>query len=129
MSCCYARVHTYIHSRTYIQTLFRHGKKISGYFPDKWKVALVSSLLKKPGMLSEFTNLRPISTLQYLSNLTERVIFNQMHSRLTEHGLCPLLLSAYRRCHSTETALLQGKNDVLMNMDYQRATIRFKYRI
>ena len=32
----------------------------SGEFPDCWKEALVSHLLKKSGVLSEFTNLRPV---------------------------------------------------------------------
>ena len=35
----------------------------SGEFPDYWKEALVSPLLNKSGMLSEFTNLRPVSNL------------------------------------------------------------------
>ena len=35
----------------------------SGEFPDCWKEALVSPLLNKSGVLSEFTNLRPVSNL------------------------------------------------------------------
>ena len=31
--------------------------------------------------------------------------------------------SAYRKCHSTETALLKVQNDTLMNMDSQSVTM------
>ena len=57
----------------------------SGDFPECWKEALVSPLLKKSGVISEFTNLRPVSNLQYISKLTERAVFDH----LTSHGLYP----------------------------------------
>ena len=95
----------------------------SGEFPDCWEEALVSPLLKKSGVLSEFTNLRPVSNVQYVSKLTECVVFDQTHAHLTSHGLYPPFRSAYRKCHSTETALLKVQNDILMNLDSQRVTL------
>ena len=95
----------------------------SGEFPDCWKEALVSSLPKRSGVLSEFTNLRPVSNLQYVSKLTERAVFDQTHAYLTSHGLNPPFQSAYRKSHSTKTALLKVQNDILMNLDSQRVTL------
>ena len=95
----------------------------SGEFPVCWKEALVSSLPKKSGVLSEFTNLRPVSNLQYVSKLTERAVFDQTHAYLTSHGLYPPFQSAYRKCHSTKTALFKVQNDILMNLDSQRVTL------
>ena len=103
-----------------------------GYFPCDWKEGLVTPLLKLPGLLSDFKNLRPISNLQYISKLTERAVFEQTDAYMTNHSLYPLLHSAYRLGHSTETELLKVHNDLLMNMDAQRVTLlrlRFSFGI
>lgn len=72
----------------------------SGDFPDCWKEALVSSLLKKSDVLSEFTNLRPVSNLQYISTLTQRAVFGQTHAHLTSRASYPSFQSAYRKCQT-----------------------------
>jgi exonuclease III len=96
---------------------------LTGHFPDKWKEALVKPLIKKKGLDALFTNLRPISNLQYISKLTERAVYDQTYHHMMTHELFPLLQSAYRKGHSTETALLRVQNDILMNMDRQQVTL------
>lgn len=80
-------------------------------------------LATKNAGVYDFTNLRPGSNLQYMSKLAERAIFDHVHVHLSKHDLYPLLLSAYRRSHSTETALLKIHNDLLMTMNRQEVVL------
>ena len=51
----------------------------TGYFSDEWKCAIVNPLLKKPGLDLIFKNYRPVSNLQFVSKLTERAVYEQVH--------------------------------------------------
>ena len=95
----------------------------SGSFASNWKCALVNPLLKKTGLDLVFENYRPVSNLQYVSKLTERVVFNQLHEHMMANGIYPLFHSAYRQYHSTETALLRVMNDILLKMNSQHVTL------
>jgi hypothetical protein len=97
----------------------------SGVFPDKWKVADVRPLLKKWNLdtCAAFENLRPVSNLSYVSKLTERTVFDQTNDFLNIQRLYPQGQSAYRKSHSTETALLRVTNDIMMNMNRQHVTL------
>ena len=95
----------------------------SGYFPAVWKEALVNRILKKAGLDPVFKNLRPVSNLHFLSKLTERAGFDQTCDHMMDLSLYPMLESAYKKCHSTETALLKVQNDILMNMNRQYVSV------
>ena len=94
-----------------------------GVFPEAWKDALVKPLLKKPGLGTAYKNLRPVSNLQFLSKVTEKAVFDQLHCHLAENDLYPLLQSAYRKQHSTEMALLKVVNDIVYNMNHRHVTL------
>jgi len=57
---------------------------------------------------------RPISNLSVLSKLLERLVSKQLVEYLTGNCLLPDRQSAYRRFHSTETAVLRVLSDILL---------------
>ena len=90
----------------------------SGYFPEVWKEAIVTPLLKKFGSdSSNFKNQPPVSNLSYVSKLTESAVADQIQSHLAKNNLYPVFQSAYRKLHSTETALVKAHSDILTNMN------------
>ena len=67
----------------------------SGCFPDSWKHATIQPRLKKSNAEHTFSNLRPISSLTFVSKLAERAVVNQIHDYFTTHNLYPKAQSSY----------------------------------
>ena len=95
----------------------------TGYFANDWKCTLVHPLLKKHGLQLINKNFRPVSNLQFISKLAEKAVATQIQSHMVDNDLFPCLQSAYRQNHSTETALIKVKNDLLMNRDKGHVTL------
>ncbi len=90
----------------------------SGSMPNVLKDALLNPKLKKISLDHEiFKNFRPLSNLAYLSKLIEKVAAEQLNAHMTINVLHEILQSAYKRYHSTETALLRVQNDILRAID------------
>ena len=85
-----------------------------GIVPKSWKSAQITLLLKKPCLdYNVASSYRPISNLPVLSKLSERLVFNRVMSYLNNSNLFPTHQSAYRRHHSTETAVTKVYSDIL----------------
>jgi len=79
--------------------------------------------LTKPGLAIEYKDFRPVSNIRYVSKLTEGAAASQLMEHMTVSNLHLMFQSAFKKNHSTESALLKVKNDTLMNMDEQKVTL------
>ena len=59
----------------------------------------------------------------YSSKLTESAVADQIQSHFVKNNLYPVFQYAYRKLHSTETALVKVHNDTLTNMNKQHVTL------
>ena len=88
-----------------------------GMCPNFFKQPHVTPILKKSSLDKEvFKNYRPVSNLNFISKILERVVAVQLQTHLDEAGLMTAFQSTYRKDHSTESALLNIQNDILLNM-------------
>ena len=94
-----------------------------GDLPISLKKAIIKPLLKKIGLEPELKNYRPVSNLSFLSKLIEKIVAKQFVDHLIENGLFDPFQSAYRKYHSTETALLKVQNDILIDIDKKNVAI------
>ena len=89
----------------------------NGIFPNPFKQAIVTPLLKKSTLSKEdLKSYRPVSGLSFLSKLVERIVAAQIRSHMDSHDLGNTFQSAYKVGHSTETALLCIKNEIHLSL-------------
>ena len=62
-----------------------------------------------------------MSNLSFISKLIEKVVSAQLKDHIKTEGLVNVHQSAYRCFHSTETTLLEIKNDISVSLDGGRA--------
>ena len=95
----------------------------TGIMPQNMKEALVCPLLKKPNLdQQQFKNFRPVSNLSFISKLIERAVCDQLLEYTATTGKLEGMQSAYCTDHSTETALLKVKTDILNEMDNKKVS-------
>ena len=99
-----------------------NGSLEQGKCPNFFKQAHVTAILKKSSLDKEiFKHYRPVSNLNFISKILERVVAVQLHTHLDEADL--MTASAYRKHHSTKSALLNIHNDILLNMTKGSVTV------
>lgn len=101
-----------------IVTIIINKSMQTGIFPDSEKVSVIKPLLKKKqDDKTEPCNYRPISNLTFLSKVIEKAVTIQLSDYLEKNKIISEYQSAYRKNHSTETALLKINNDFLKEIN------------
>ena len=95
----------------------------SGEFATKRKQAVVAPLIKNSSLPPILSNFRPVSNLQHMSKVVEKVVVDQLTRHLEANCPLPSVQSAYRPNFSTETLLLKIQTDILTAMDEQKLTL------
>ena len=86
--------------------------------PNSLKTALIIPLLKKTNLDTEdFKNFRPVTNLPFISKLIEKSVAVQLVQYIDDNNFDEKLQSAYKKLHSTETALLRIHDDILRTVD------------
>ena len=97
-----------------------------GLFPSCYKIGLaqITPLLKKCGLdKNSPANYRPISNLNTIAKILERLFLNRIQTHITTCSNFNPFQSAYRSKHSTETALIYTLNSVYQSADEGNGTL------
>jgi len=84
------------------------------------KSAVILPLLKGLDSLLDpeiFKNYRPVSTLQLIGKIIERIVADRLDEHMDKNHLHCENQYGYKRCHSTETLLLKIANDLFLACD------------
>ena len=74
-------------------------------FPSEWKTAKVTPVFKS-GNKTDIKKYRPISILSVISKIMEREVHSQLYNYLEEGKLISDFQYVFRKCKSTEQAIL-----------------------
>ncbi|KAF2348701.1 Reverse transcriptase domain, partial [Trinorchestia longiramus] len=91
-------------------------------FPDQWKLSIIKPL-HKAGDINTASNYRPISLLPVLSKILEKVISNQLSTNLDKSKPLHPNQYDYRKCTSTQDALLNIAEKIYSDIDTNNVTL------
>lgn len=87
-----------------LQNIFNHTLSI-GYFPSKFKTAILKLIPKPNSDHSNPINYRPISLLDVTGKTLEKIINKKLRDFLETHNLIPNTLHGFRNHRGTDTAI------------------------
>ena len=95
-----------------------------GHFEASEKRGLIRPYLKRTGLdVNDLSNYCPVMNLTHLSKIIEWAMFDQLVPFLEEVGVVPSYQSAYRKLHSTQTALCKIHDDLVSNTCHGKTSL------
>jgi hypothetical protein len=94
-----------------------------GYYPSSWKAAHVIPIPKPGKPANEAKNFRPISLLNGLSKILEKVVHIRILEYCDENNLLPNHQFGFRSRHSTVHALIRFFEEAIMGFNDLKVTI------
>ena len=95
-----------------------------GHFVTSEKRGIIWPYLKKIGLdVNDLSNYCPVTNLTHLSKIIERAMLDQLVPFLEEVSMVPHYQSAYKKLHSTETALCKIHDDLVSNTCHGKASL------
>lgn len=92
------------------------------HFPDSWKNAIII-LIPKPGKNHTHPeNHRPISLLNTLAKLTERIILTRLNEEIIDKNVIPMEQFGFQPELSTELQALRLTEDIHKSLDLKHST-------
>ena len=117
-------IYLHFNKREQLNPNFTRSPLATGEMPEDLKCAMLRPLLKKSTADHKvFANFRPVSNLKYISKLIEKAVAVQLNDHLARNDLHVPFQSAYRSCHSTESAFMRVHNDIMISLDNGNSVI------
>ena len=107
-----------------VLTLIINASLQTGEVLTSTKTALVRPHIKKRSLDPSIDkNFRPVSNLSFLGKIAEKAVASRFNTHLHSNNLLEPNQSAYRRDHSTETALMKVVSDIATHLDNNMAVV------
>ena len=106
-----------------IVTCITNASLVNAVMPGLLKQAIARPLLKKSSLDKDtLNNYCPVNNLSHVSKVIEKVIARRIICHISDQRMQDCFQSAYRKNHSTETALLRVTNAMKVPMDTRQGT-------
>lgn len=92
------------------------------FWPNSFKSAKVIPILKSGKSPTDAHNYRPISLLNALGKIYERIIYHKLTEFIEENGLLPKFQFGFRKGHSTIHQAMRIKQHIIKNKRIRKST-------
>ena len=91
------------------------------YFPTNWKTSIIIPLPKK-GSANNIKNFRPISLIDSVSKIFEKVILDKISNFCEDHNIVQNNQFGFKKAHGTLHTLIKFQSDVTTNLNKKEIT-------